>query len=141
MPSCAPVVAEVHCRQKLGFRAAFFAAGVGMALGTVIFSVFYRYLGRRGDRKKPIEPTPTADRAAPRTSARAGEDGRREGARNGSGSSPSLVIYAIVIVFWMVFHQNGSTMTYWADDNTDWNVSGVVSNAIILILDRHLSIP
>jgi POT family proton-dependent oligopeptide transporter len=41
-----------------------------------------------------------------------------------------LVIFAIVIVFWMVFHQNGSTLTYWADDNTDWNVSGIISNAI-----------
>src|SRR5688572_743939 len=41
-----------------------------------------------------------------------------------------LVIFAIVIVFWMVFHQNGSTLTYWADDNTDWNVSGTISNAI-----------
>ena len=41
-----------------------------------------------------------------------------------------LVIFAIVIVFWMVFHQNGSTLTYFADDNTDWNVSGTISNAI-----------
>jgi POT family proton-dependent oligopeptide transporter len=41
-----------------------------------------------------------------------------------------LVIFAIVIVFWMVFHQNGSTLTYWADDNTNWNVSGTISNAI-----------
>ena len=30
----------------------------------------------------------------------------------------------------MVFHQNGSTMTYWADENTDWHVSGVISNSI-----------
>jgi POT family proton-dependent oligopeptide transporter len=41
-----------------------------------------------------------------------------------------VVIYLIVIVFWMVFHQNGSTLTYWADRNTDWNVSGTISNAI-----------
>jgi proton-dependent oligopeptide transporter, POT family len=41
-----------------------------------------------------------------------------------------IVIYLIVIVFWMVFHQNGSTLTYWADKNTDWNVSGTISNAI-----------
>src|SRR5262249_41836357 len=41
-----------------------------------------------------------------------------------------IVIFIIVIVFWMVFHQNGSTLTYWADDNTDWNVSGIISNAI-----------
>src|SRR5512134_3118302 len=30
----------------------------------------------------------------------------------------------------MVFHQNGSTMTYWANENTDWNVTGIISNAI-----------
>ena len=30
-----------------------------------------------------------------------------------------IVIYLIVIVFWMVFHQNGSTLTYSADKNTD----------------------
>lgn len=41
-----------------------------------------------------------------------------------------IVIFLIVIVFWMVFHQNGSTITYWADDNTAWNVSGTLSNAI-----------
>jgi POT family proton-dependent oligopeptide transporter len=41
-----------------------------------------------------------------------------------------IVIFAIVIVFWMVFHQNGSTITYWADDNTAWKVSGIISNAI-----------
>lgn len=41
-----------------------------------------------------------------------------------------IVIFAIVIVFWMVFHQNGSTLTYWADENTDWQVSGTISNAI-----------
>ncbi len=46
-----------------------------------------------------------------------------------------------MIVFWMVFHQNGSTMTYWADENTDWKVSGVVSNAINPFWIVVLSIP
>jgi POT family proton-dependent oligopeptide transporter len=41
-----------------------------------------------------------------------------------------IVIFLIVIVFWMVFHQNGSTLTYWADDNTAWNVTGTISNSI-----------
>ncbi|HVF30414.1 MAG TPA: hypothetical protein VNA22_05560, partial [Pyrinomonadaceae bacterium] len=41
-----------------------------------------------------------------------------------------VVIFGVVIVFWMVFHQNGSTLTYFADDNTDWNVSGTISNSI-----------
>jgi len=41
-----------------------------------------------------------------------------------------IVIFIIVIVFWMAFHQNGSTLTYWADDNTAWSVSVTISNAI-----------
>ena len=38
-----------------------------------------------------------------------------------------IVIFLIVIVFWMLFHQNQTTWTYWANDNTDWTVSGVIS--------------
>jgi POT family proton-dependent oligopeptide transporter len=49
-------------------------------------------------------------------------EGRRIGAL--------IVIFLIVIVFWMVFHQNGSTLTYWADENTDWNVRGIIAGAI-----------
>ena len=41
-----------------------------------------------------------------------------------------IVVFAVVMVFWMVFHQNGTTITYWADENTDWNVRGIISNAI-----------
>src|SRR5262249_1400561 len=51
------------------------------------------------------------------------------------------VVYFIVIVFWMVFHQNGSTMTYWADENTNWSVSGTISNAINPFWIVVLSIP
>jgi POT family proton-dependent oligopeptide transporter len=143
----APVVAEV-LRQKIGFRAAFFAAGLGMALGTVIFSICYRYLSR-GEQRKPdgdARPIELAEDILPALEKAPIEDvpeWKRIGAL--------LVIYAIVIVFWMVFHQNGSTMTYWANDNTDWkastvtpiliqiftlnlidgaDVSGVISNAI-----------
>jgi POT family proton-dependent oligopeptide transporter len=41
-----------------------------------------------------------------------------------------LVIFLVVIIFWMVFNQGGSTITDWGDKNTDWNVSGIISNAI-----------
>lgn len=30
-----------------------------------------------------------------------------------------LAIFAVVIVFWMIFHQNGNTLTLWARDYTD----------------------
>ncbi len=41
-----------------------------------------------------------------------------------------LVIFLVVIIFWMVFNQGGSTITDWGDKNTDWKVSGIISNAI-----------
>ncbi|MGH7753957.1 MAG: hypothetical protein ACREN5_14200, partial [Gemmatimonadales bacterium] len=52
-----------------------------------------------------------------------------------------IVIFLIVIVFWMVFHQNSVTLTYWANDNTDWNVTGVISNAITPIWVLLLTFP
>src|SRR5262249_1068255 len=45
-----------------------------------------------------------------------------------------LIVFLIVIVFWMVFHQNGSTLTYWAKDNSDWNVTRVISNENRVVL-------
>jgi POT family proton-dependent oligopeptide transporter len=41
-----------------------------------------------------------------------------------------LVIFLLVIVFWMVFMQGSSTLTYWADENTAWNVSGIFAASI-----------
>ena len=51
-----------------------------------------------------------------------------------------IVIFAVVIVFWMVFHQNASTLTYFAQSNTDWTMffspqtaaasGGIISNSI-----------
>jgi POT family proton-dependent oligopeptide transporter len=51
-----------------------------------------------------------------------------------------LVIFAVVIVFWMAFHQNAATLTYFADANIDWTTifspetakesGGIISNSI-----------
>ncbi len=155
----APLVAEV-LRQKYGFRTAFFAAGIGMALGTVLFAFCYRWL-RLAERHEPVEdarPIELAEDLLP-----VPEKSTMEQVPTWKRISALVVIYGIVIVFWMVFHQNGSTMTYWANDNTDWtasrvtpiliqiftlnlidgsNVSGVISNAInpfwIIVLSMPL---
>src|SRR5262249_49490512 len=39
------------------------------------------------------------------------------------------------------FHQNSSTLTYWANDNTNWQVSGIISNAINPFWVVTLSLP
>jgi POT family proton-dependent oligopeptide transporter len=157
----APIVAEV-LRKKYGFRSTFYAASVGMAFGTLLFAVFYRYLAK-GERPKldqSAEPIELAEDIAPKSERNATQaiDAIPERSR----IAALLVIYAIVIVFWMVFHQNGTTMTYWANDNTDWSaskvtplliqiftlglidgtdVSGVISNAINPFWVIVLSIP
>ena len=41
-----------------------------------------------------------------------------------------LAIFTVVIVFWMIFHQNGNTLTLWARDYTD-RVAGPVSAKIL----------
>ena len=130
-----------------------------MAFGTILFSVFYRYL-IHGERKKPVDdarPLELAEDILPTPEKTAVEN-----VPVWKRVSALVVIFAIVIVFWMVFHQNGSTMTYWANDNTDWrastvtpiliriftlnlidgsDVSGVISNAINPFWIIVLSIP
>ena len=143
----APLVAE-GVRQRYGFHPAFVVAGVGMAIGMIIFWACYGRLAA-ADREVGLSTPPNSDTTdlpdipAPRSAI----DDVPEWTRIGS----LFVIFAIVIVFWMVFHQNATTLTYWANDNTDWasskffpflirtitfghvdgeKVSGVISNSI-----------
>ena len=110
----APVVAE-FVKTRFGFHPAFAVAAGGMVVSVLILWRFKHLLegvdrpraAAAGAAPLPIDAVPTP---------------RRIGAL--------IVIYLIVIIFWMVFHQNGSTLTYWANENTDWNVSGIISNAI-----------
>ena len=41
-----------------------------------------------------------------------------------------LVIFGVVIIFWMIFHQNGSALTYWAKENTRREVSGTAARVL-----------
>jgi POT family proton-dependent oligopeptide transporter len=155
-----PLTPEQAAALRAGYLGAFFAAMAGMTLGTVLFAALYRKLGAVERRHKPVDhsaqevavtedlPTLYDDEvertAAPADAAKPGSAGVGvaidkvpEATRIGA----LLIIYAIVIVFWMVFHQNGSTMTYWADENTNWSVSGTFSNAINPFWIVVLSIP
>ncbi|MGP0062440.1 MAG: peptide MFS transporter [Isosphaeraceae bacterium] len=127
---------------RSGFLAAFYAAAFGMTLGTVMLVVFYRKLAAADQRHVPLKAADTetvsvTEDLPPEKETVSAIDQVPELTR----IIALLVVYGIVIVFWMVFHQNGSTMTYWADENTDWNVSGVVSNAINPFWIVALSIP
>jgi POT family proton-dependent oligopeptide transporter len=129
----APVVAE-FMQARFGFNPAFAVASLGMVISVSILWYFRSYV------EKPAAPTHSVlaeerevglaedvpeilpENPVPTRAIDAIPDWKRIAAL--------IVIFLIVIVFWMVFHQNGSTLTYWANDNTDWKVSGIISNAI-----------
>jgi POT family proton-dependent oligopeptide transporter len=126
----APVVAEI-VSQRWGFHPAFAVAAFGMVISVSILWRFRSYveqadrgrvaaLGRAG--RSAMSPAAPAHAPVTRTAIDEISDAKRVGAL--------IVIYLVVVVFWMVFHQNGSTLTYWANNNTDWNVTGIISNAI-----------
>jgi proton-dependent oligopeptide transporter, POT family len=154
----APIVMEI-VRQKFGFHPAFAVAAFGMVISVGILW-YFKNLVMAADRKRthgePViesiaagDPQQAADTAATATDAPPhgvsdqDEGGHAKGASGDAGRDAAMlavpnwkrvmaliVIFLIVIVFWMVFHQNGSTLTYFADDNTDWNVTGTISNSI-----------
>ncbi len=129
----APLIAEA-VKQRYGFHPAFVVAGGGMVIGMIIFWTFQRHVAyadvhgtaiavtpsTAGDKQKSIAVTedlpPILNEKAQMMNA-VPEKNR---------VIALIVIFAIVIVFWMVFHQNGSTLTYWANDNTDWSMSAAL---------------
>jgi POT family proton-dependent oligopeptide transporter len=148
----APITMEI-VKAYFGFHAAFAVAAFGMVISVAIL---WRYKSivedpnalaeRQRSRNEATEKANTAatavdappsgisdqpsdERGAPRTASQSRQD-LMNTVPNWKRVTALIVIFAIVIVFWMVFHQNGSTLTYWADDNTDWRVSGTISNSI-----------
>src|SRR4029079_11511365 len=106
--------------------------------GTIIFALFYRRLAPA--ERRVLAPDPQATALAEDLPPER-EKSALEQVPEGRRVAALLVIYGIVVVFWMVFHQNGSTMTYWADENTNWKVSGVISNSINAFWIVVLSLP
>ena len=127
----APVVAE-FMKGRFGFHPAFAVAVGGMVISVFILWKFKKYIESadhpvsKGAKTIANVAAVAVDAPPPGVSHQraieAVPDWKRVGAL--------LVIFLIVIVFWMVFHQNGTTITYWSNDNTDWKVTGIISNAI-----------
>jgi POT family proton-dependent oligopeptide transporter len=142
----APVTAE-FVKGHFGFHPAFAVAAGGMVVSVAILWWFQQDV-EIGASKPALAATSDAVRSTAATEDIPPVTVERQRAGSPQGDEPRsiqrpidavpdwqrigvlLVIFLIVIVFWMVFHQNGSTLTYWANDNTDWNVSGVISHAI-----------
>lgn len=150
----APIVMEI-VKAYFGFHAAFAVAAFGMVISVAILWKYKNIVedpnalanrqaaraNRANGADQAADTAATAVDAPPHGISQQDEGGKA--ATDASSRSALMdavpdwkrvmaliVIFLIVIVFWMVFHQNGSTLTYWADDNTAWNVTGTISNAI-----------
>ncbi len=112
----APIVAEA-VRAEFGFHPAFAVAAGGMVISVTILWLFKKHV--EGADRKGAAPAATHAAASARAQVM---DEIPESRRIWA----LIVVFLVVIVFWMVFHQNGSTLTYWANDNTDWTASRVL---------------
>lgn len=148
----APIVMEI-VRAYFGFHAAFAVAAFGMVLSVFVLWYWKEHV-KSADNKHSLSSAEQADAAATAVDApphEASHQGERSSSQKASDLMNTvsdnkrivalIVIFLIVIVFWMVFHQNGSTLTYFADDNTEWNVSGTISNSINAIWILILTFP
>ena len=127
----APVVAT-FVQGRWGYHPAFAVAAFGMVISVIILWRAKKYV-EGADRPGHRGPKTEANIAAVAVDAPPASVSRQnpiDAVPNWKRIGALIVIFLIVIVFWMVFHQNSTTITYWGDENTDWNVSGIISNAI-----------
>lgn len=96
-------IAASYFRNNFGWGYAFGVAGLGMIVSIIIFLAF----------RKHIETVVHAKSVA-------SEHVKQFSPRQERNRILSLVtIFGIVILFWMAFHQNGFTLTFWARDCTN----------------------
>jgi proton-dependent oligopeptide transporter, POT family len=136
-----------YLRHNFGWGYAFFAAGIGMVLGVIIFLMGMKHY-RHADQLKPVKPE---DASLPRIfgivllpAVLCGIIGwvfpgnlfgtdfgslpvlifyvsllRNASKEDKKPIAAMLAIFSVVIVFWAVFKQNGTALTTWAEFYTD----------------------
>ncbi|RPH94810.1 MFS transporter [candidate division KSB1 bacterium] len=108
-----PFVAA-YMRNTFGWGYAFAAAGVGMIVSFVLFVALRKYTVE-GENKAQV-------------SGASGEVVLTK-AQERARITALMLVFGIVIIFWMAFHQNGFTLTFWARDATATNLSPELSQA------------
>src|SRR5688572_2632168 len=138
----APLVAN-FVQPRWGFHPAFFNGAIGMVLSLIVFGIFQKYVchadrkesrGAETSESQKLAVTEDLPPTAEATAMAAVPEWKRIMAL--------IVIFLIVIVFWMVFHQNTLSLTWWAEDHSR-ALPGILSFGInplfIIILSTPLA--
>jgi POT family proton-dependent oligopeptide transporter len=143
----APIVAN-YIRPRWGFHPAFFMGAIGMVLSLVVFGLNQKWV-RQADRKKSQGTVAHPDGSRGQQQAVAVTEDLPPMNANAAAMEAVpewkriialIVIFLIVIVFWMVFHQNSISLTWWANDHSR-ALPGILSNAINPLFIIILSLP
>src|SRR5688572_28515233 len=115
----APVVAT-FVQGRWGYHPAFAVAAFGMLISVIILWKAKKYVeaADRPGHQGAKEAANTAAVAVDAPPASVSHQNPIDAVPNWKRVSALIVIFLIVIVFWMVFHQNSTTITYWGDENT-----------------------
>lgn len=133
----APLLAN-WIKPRWGFHPAFFMGAIGMLLSLVLFWSSQKHV-RHADRRKALEDPKAA--AVTEDLPPANEAARLMLAvPEWKRIAALIVIFLIVIVFWMVFHQNSISLTFWANDHTR-DLPGILSNSINPLWIITLTLP
>ena len=96
-----------------------------MGFGVACISLVISYLIYVGFRKTFKHADVTAKQQAAAKSAAGVHHTELTPAQTKSRITALLLVFAVVIFFWMAFHQNGSTMTFFARDYTTSEATGI----------------
>ena len=145
----APLIAN-FIQPRWGFHPAFFMGAIGMVISLIVFGVNQKWV-RHADRKESRGGDFTRDDGskAHQEAVAVTEDLPPTAEATAMAAVPEwkrimalIVIFLIVIVFWMVFHQNSISLTWWAEDHSR-ALPGILSFAInplyIIILSTPLA--
>ncbi|HEX7149988.1 MAG TPA: peptide MFS transporter [Thermoanaerobaculia bacterium] len=149
----APLVAD-FIQPRWGFHPAFFMGAIGMVISLVVFGINQKWV-RQADHKKHQgggdfaredgsrghqEAVATAQDLPPTMPEPNAAATTMDAVPEWKRIMALIVIFLIVIVFWMVFHQNSISLTWWAEDHSV-ALPGILSNAINPLFIIILSLP
>jgi POT family proton-dependent oligopeptide transporter len=109
----APFVAA-YMRNNFGWSYAFIAASAGMVVSLAIFLFFHNHV------KMVVTSTHNSTEHVSSLSPQ----------QEKNGIVSLFIIYAIVIIFWLAFYQNGLTLTFWARDCTQTSLKPELFQAV-----------